>query len=248
MQPCIQLPGARWTSCLRSYRLGNSSVMLDLAGKQSLWSWNKALLHIALPHITWSCLPFVPTPPNSGCDLSPTPALSSECTAGRNHMGTSCIHRKLSLLFPTLPSYATGPALCPARSWWRSPEGSSFCEHFLGCLPGSCMEEGSLGRGKVKADQAQPDGFSSCSTFSKWSLGGKKKLHFFMSFYPIFNCGLLPFLSLLQHFPPPLCCCLPRTLSAEMNGRLFAGHAHLLAAVRPCRTSQAAHGPAVLSP
>lgn len=188
-------------------------------------------------------------PPNSGCDPSPSSALSLECIAGRNHVETSCIHHKLSLLFPILSSYATRPALYSSGSWWRSPEGSSFCERFLGCLPDPCVEEGSLGRGKVKADQAQPDGFSSCSTFSKWSLGEKKNLHFFMSFYPIFNCGLLPFLSLLQHFPPPpLCCCLPRTLSAEMNGRLFAGHAHLLAAVRPCRTSQAAHSPAVLSP
>lgn len=142
----------------------------------SCWIWQESKAfgvetkHCCTLHCPTSrgvAFPLYPPPPNSGCDLSPTPALSSECTAGRNHMGTSCIHRKLSLLFPTLPSYATGPALCPARSWWRSPEGSSFCEHFLGCLPGSCMEEGSLGRGKVKADQAQPDGFSSCSTFSK---------------------------------------------------------------------------------
>lgn len=62
MQPCIQLTGARWTSCLGSYRLGHSSVLLDLAGKQSLWSWNKALQHIALPHTTWRCPPLYPPP------------------------------------------------------------------------------------------------------------------------------------------------------------------------------------------
>ena len=79
---------------------------------------------------------------------------------------------------------------------------------------------GGGGGGTVKADQAQPDGFSSCSTFSERSFffffqKKKKNLHFFffMSFYPIFNCGLLPFLSLLQHFPPSPALLLPPTRS-----------------------------------
>lgn len=174
----------------------------------------------------------------TGCDLPSSPALRSAWTAGRSPTGTACIRGELSLLFPTLPPPLPRDLLFP---WWTSPEESSFCERFLGRLPGPRSEEGGLGRrggGKVKADQAQPDGFSSCSTFSERSFffekkkkKKKKSAFFFMSFYPIFNCGLLPFLSLLQHFPPPLrCCCLPRMLSAEMNGRLFTGHAHLLAA------------------
>lgn len=85
---------------------------------------------------------------------------------------------------------------------------------------------------KVKADQAQPDGFSSCSTFSKQSFFLKKKSAFFF-----FSCPFILFLTAASFLfstssntsPPPLRCCrLPRTLSAEMNGRLFTGHAHLL--------------------